>query len=105
MFYCNKCALKNEWPLTMSVSRGNCEDCGKLADCYDTPSRYLPVLKEKPVEEKKPTAADKPGDTAIGALRWLDRNATIIKAGNSPVFAEKFDKALDLLWEAIINGH
>lgn len=81
MFYCNKYALKNDdipsWCLSMPNPK--------------------PLLKEKSVEEKKPTAADKPGDTAIGALRWLDRNATIIKAGNSPVFAEKFDKALDLL--------
>jgi hypothetical protein len=44
MFYCDACAKKYQWPTWMSKSsRGRCEMCGRVKDCYDVPSRALPV--------------------------------------------------------------
>ena len=40
----------------------------------------------------------------LGALRWLDRNAHLIKAGMNPVWQEEFDKAMNALWEHVLLG-
>lgn len=47
MFYCEKCAKKNEWPYEfyMSQSRGPCEMCDKVSVCVDVPSSALPQKK------------------------------------------------------------
>lgn len=47
MFYCPPCQKKNQWPESMARSRGRCEACGRTADCYDTPSKYLPVPSDQ----------------------------------------------------------
>lgn len=47
MFYCEKCAKKNEWPETVFKSYGKCECCDKVAECNDMPSRYLPNPRER----------------------------------------------------------
>lgn len=41
MFYCDKCRVKNGWPMSFMGSRGPCEVCDEVAVCNDTPSRYL----------------------------------------------------------------
>lgn len=47
-----------------------------------------------------------PGDeiTPAAALRWLDRNAQLIKAGHSKAWQEGFDKAMNVLWEHVLLG-
>lgn len=43
MFYCEKCRIKKGWPKSITGSYGRCEICGKVAECYDRPSRSLPI--------------------------------------------------------------
>lgn len=43
MYYCPECAKQKGWPESMSRSKGPCEVCQRVAVCYDTPSRYLPL--------------------------------------------------------------
>jgi len=49
MFYCEKCAEKNDWPQDFWTpqSRGPCEVCGKFATCFDVPSAALPEPKRR----------------------------------------------------------
>jgi hypothetical protein len=47
MFYCDKCASENEWPIGFYGSTGPCEICGKVSDCNDVPSKFLPIPKKK----------------------------------------------------------
>lgn len=47
MFYCEDCRRRNQWPKSPTLSAGNCEVCGFLETCYDTPSKLLPNT-EKP---------------------------------------------------------
>lgn len=47
MFYCEECKKKYEWPGSFRFSHGKCECCNKVTDCYDTPSKHLPVPKKK----------------------------------------------------------
>lgn len=55
MFYCDACALANQWPTTMSGSHGPCERCDRVADCNDLPSSLLPVPVRVAVDpEEKP---------------------------------------------------
>ncbi len=49
MFYCDKCAKKYGYPVTMSKSVGNCECCGKQSECNERPSYLLPI----PVSTRK----------------------------------------------------
>lgn len=43
MFYCDPCRKARQWPISFSLSSGNCEVCGDLAHCYDVPSGYLSI--------------------------------------------------------------
>ena len=43
MFYCNKCAEKKGYPITIGRSQGTCELCGSKASCNDMPSSKLPI--------------------------------------------------------------
>lgn len=43
MFFCSPCAQANRWPESIGKSFGSCEECGKLAECNDVPSRLLPT--------------------------------------------------------------
>ena len=47
MFYCEPCQCKHDWPQSMSRSYGRCECCGKTAECFDVPSRFLPKPKRQ----------------------------------------------------------
>lgn len=47
MFYCETCRAARDWPESMSRSRGPCEVCHKTADCYDVPSKFLPLRRGK----------------------------------------------------------
>jgi len=55
MFYCRRCAEVRNWPPSMVISRGICEICDELHDCFDTPSRLLPRpvnnFPERPVDD------------------------------------------------------
>lgn len=51
MFFCRPCAIKEEWPDSLSTSYGKCEVCGKSAVCYDVASKYLPEPKPKKVRK------------------------------------------------------
>lgn len=46
MFYCEQCRIANEWPTGIFKSRGPCEICGNVRDCYDRPSSSLPAHNE-----------------------------------------------------------
>lgn len=48
MFYCQTCAGRRGWPdRTLSRSYGKCEVCGKVDECNDVPSKYLPIPEER----------------------------------------------------------
>lgn len=47
MFYCETCRELHGWPKGWGRSLGPCEMCGKVADCYDVPSRALPPVKRE----------------------------------------------------------
>lgn len=54
MFYCELCRVKMEWPQSFGGSHGPCEVCGVTSNCYDIPSKYLPLPKEEinePIQE------------------------------------------------------
>jgi hypothetical protein len=46
MFYCEKCAKKNNWPTDfyLSQSYGICEICKEKATCFDVPLAHLPYI-------------------------------------------------------------
>lgn len=50
MFYCDPCAIKKNWPISMFQSYGKCELCDKVDECNDVPSSYLP--EEDPGDDK-----------------------------------------------------
>lgn len=43
MFYCDYCAGKNDWPISLMRSYGQCEVCRQAEPCNDVPSRLLPL--------------------------------------------------------------
>lgn len=43
MFFCELCRTKNGWPQSYGGSYGRCEVCGVTNDCYDVPSKLLPI--------------------------------------------------------------
>lgn len=45
MFFCENCQIANGWPTGFMTSRGKCECCGKIADCFDVPSGVLSRVK------------------------------------------------------------
>ena len=47
MFYCDPCAEKNGWPMSLRRSQGKCEMCDKVDLCNDTPSSQLPLPKRR----------------------------------------------------------
>lgn len=51
MFYCAQCRRAKAWPESLFRSRGRCEICRRVADCFDVPSRDLPHFP--PPEEEK----------------------------------------------------
>lgn len=48
MFYCAPCQIKNDWPISFSMSRGPCEECGKVAVCFDVHHSQIPKKEDKP---------------------------------------------------------
>jgi len=48
MFYCDKCAEKYTWPVTLLYkSYGTCETCGAMVqDCNDTPWWKLSAIPD-----------------------------------------------------------
>lgn len=57
MFYCDFCANKNEWPITLHRSHGACEVCHTPADCSNMQSKDLPETKEKKIVPRKEVMA------------------------------------------------
>lgn len=64
MFYCEPCRVKQRWRTSIVISRGPCEMCDTLADCYDAPSgtlrddiddlpRDAPVLGTEPIVDPR----------------------------------------------------
>lgn len=51
MFYCDTCARKNRWPMTLIASFGNCEACGVRTHCNSCPSSQLPEPQRNIGEE------------------------------------------------------
>lgn len=47
MFYCEECRKRNEWPESFGGSHGICEICGKVRDCHDVASKFLPLPKDR----------------------------------------------------------
>lgn len=64
MFYCQKCADKNDWPETAFQSFGKCETCGQRGLCNDRPSSSLPdpkpTLKVVQLDDPAPKALPGP---------------------------------------------
>lgn len=58
MFYCEDCRKRNDWPDSLSLSRGQCEACGKTAHCYDRPSSTLPMPKRGEMTTVREAARD-----------------------------------------------
>ena len=54
MFYCNKCAEKKGYPITIGRSQGTCEFCGCHASCNDMPSSKLPLKNTLGLDIKPP---------------------------------------------------
>ena len=46
MFYCNKCRVENDWPISANLSYGNCEVCSTTDNCFDVPSKDLNKHKQ-----------------------------------------------------------
>lgn len=46
MFYCDDCAKKNEWPESLSKSRGLCEICEQLTLCNNRSISQLPIPRD-----------------------------------------------------------
>lgn len=69
MFYCEKCADKNDWPATPFQSYGKCETCGKPGLCNDRPSSLLPdpkpTLKVVQLDDPAPKALPAPVADAV----------------------------------------
>jgi hypothetical protein len=51
MFYCKPCGEEKGWPNGLVRSDGNCEICGKHADCSDVPSSHLPDCKVSTIDD------------------------------------------------------
>ncbi|MCK4800069.1 hypothetical protein KAS31_03765 [Candidatus Parcubacteria bacterium] len=49
MFYCEECRIKKGWPKSIVGSYGRCEICGKVAECYDRPSKSLPATPDREI--------------------------------------------------------
>lgn len=43
MFYCDECAIKRKWPITLFRSHGRCEMCKETKECSEMPSKDLPI--------------------------------------------------------------
>lgn len=41
MFYCDSCAIKNGWNMTLFKSMGPCEVCNETKACSDLPCKKL----------------------------------------------------------------
>lgn len=54
MFYCDPCGRKRDWPIKGYGSHGPCEICGKVANCNDVPSKYLPIPTPEQAEPPEP---------------------------------------------------
>lgn len=67
MFFCEECRVANDWPGIRLASRGKCEVCEKVADCYDVPSSYLPTPRRP-----KPT----PKERRLAQLEDADRRTS-----------------------------
>jgi len=92
MFYCDECAVKNDYPITIGKSMGNCElcDCG-WTSCNDMPSSSLPSPIDMFDRAKPPHGIDDLSDPDLidippgtlahtkKAKRFLQENAVIEK--------------------------
>ena len=47
MFYCNDCAKKMNYPISIFKSNGRCEICEEVRECSDIPCKDLPEEKEE----------------------------------------------------------
>jgi hypothetical protein len=53
MFYCDRCANNNEWPINPWMrSWGPCEVCKSVGSNNDIPSSYLPIPKKDQGEDQ-----------------------------------------------------
>lgn len=71
MFYCSKCYEEYDLPWTPCVSRGACEICGTVDDCYDIPTERVNELQSRRNLSKTPYAIN---DTV---LNHVDHNLVI----------------------------
>ena len=59
MFFCNECAIENDWTNGIMKSSGKCEVCKKHAICWDVPSKYLKPVKRDEAQELNKSNLDK----------------------------------------------
>jgi hypothetical protein len=99
MFYCNECAVKNDWPVTMFKSNGLCEICDTPKECNDLPSFMLPVPKR--TEVRSITQKDFPvvisDDDKVFALDHLGQpEAMKVSSGQWMYPREVLERALGI---------
>lgn len=58
MFFCDPCNKHNGLDAWMIASRGPCEICGEVADCYDVPSSLLPFKPLIPHNQPFPNSEE-----------------------------------------------
>ncbi len=67
MYYCDRCAEENDWPVTMFRSLGTCEECGTRAECSERSTRDLAGEGRVPIPKPEEMEVD-PTLVATGEL-------------------------------------
>lgn len=87
MFFCEQCRKERNWPGLVFASRGPCEICGNIRDCYDVQSSALPLPKETNVSNTQPTNTISIIPTGLynAALKRQGIKLEMVDAGNGSV--------------------
>lgn len=105
MFYCEDCRKRNDWPDSLSLSRGQCEACGKTAHCYDRPSSTLPMPKRGEMTTVREAAKNILDLLDHGQpVSWEDIRALrhALEADTAEVPADATDVMLDAAFAATV---
>jgi hypothetical protein len=81
MFFCEMCRFARRWPGSLMRSHGPCEICGVTSNCYDVPSKELPlrgarsavILDEKVRQQLEAVAAARSEALAIRQAKAAQR--------------------------------
>ena len=88
MFFCAKCAKKNNWPTSYLGSYGPCEVCRAVCYCNDIPSRNLKWPKQPtivtlkvsiPAKEREPESIRFGVDNAVANHGYFDAKVEFLE--------------------------